>query len=127
MLSLVLRALIAAPANAATFADVANEMLKIAAADGDPVEYRNFIRNRFTVREVIVSPVPLTEDHDPEHEHEAAVVDPEGAVQDRRACCGTMNNPEYWDWDGYDENGEAVEDEPAPSETPTRQRRKKRN
>jgi hypothetical protein len=111
MLSLVLRGYIAAPARAATFADVANAMLRIAASDGDPVQYRNFIRNRFAVREVILSPVPLTDDHDPEHEHEAAVLDPEGAVQDRRGCCGTMNNPEYWDWDAESEgdNGELVQ------------------
>jgi hypothetical protein len=126
MLSLVLRALIAAPAHAATFADVANAMLNIAAADGDPVQYRTFIRNRFTVREVIVSPVPLTEDHDPEHEHEAAVLDPEGAVQDRRGCCGTMNNPEYWDWDAYNQDGEEPEDEAVTPERPRAHRRNRR-
>ena len=48
MLSLVLRALIAAPPVGATFAHVANQMLNIALADGKPVQYRNFIRNRFT-------------------------------------------------------------------------------
>ena len=60
LLSLVLRAIKAAPANAATYADVANQMLNIANADGKPVQYRNFIRNRFTVREVVVSATPLT-------------------------------------------------------------------
>ena len=95
MLSLVLRALIAAPAVGATFAQVANQMLNIAFADGKPVQYRNFIRNRFTVREVIVSPVPLTEDHDDKHVHTAAVSDMEGMVQNRQGCCGTMNLPEY--------------------------------
>ena len=59
--SLVLRAIKQAPATAATFAHVANLMLQIAAADGKPVQYRTFIRNRFTVREVVVSPTPLTE------------------------------------------------------------------
>jgi hypothetical protein len=101
-------------------------MLNIAAADGDPVQYRTFIRNRFTVREVIVSPVPLTEDHDPEHEHEAAVLDPEGAVQDRRGCCGTMNNPEYWDWDAHNQDGEEPEDEAVTPERPRAQRRNRR-
>jgi hypothetical protein len=95
MLSLVLRALIAAPPVGATFAHVANQMLNIALADGKPVQYRNFIRNRFTLREVIVSPVPLAEDHDTKHEYAAAVTDAKGATQDRRTCCGTMNQPEY--------------------------------
>ena len=95
MLSLVLRALIAAPPVGATFAHVANQMLNIALADSKPVQYRNFIRNRFTLREVIVSPVPLAEDHDAKHEYAAAVTDAKGATQDRRTCCGTMNQPEY--------------------------------
>jgi hypothetical protein len=95
MLSLVLRALIAAPPVGATFAHVANQMLNIAFADGKPVQYRNFIRNRFTLREVIVSPVPLAEDHDTKPEYAAAVADAKGATQDRRTCCGTMNQPEY--------------------------------
>jgi hypothetical protein len=95
MLSLVLRALIASPAAGATFANVANQMLNIAFADGKPVQYRNFIRNRFTVREVIVSPVPLAEDHDASHVHEAAVADFAGAVQNREGCCGTMTLPEF--------------------------------
>src|SRR5882672_6885738 len=38
---LLLRAIIAAPNNNATFADVVNEMLTITAADGKPVQYRN--------------------------------------------------------------------------------------
>lgn len=70
-------------------------MLNIALADGKPVQYRNFIRNRFALREVIVSPVPLAEDHDTKHEYAAAVADAKGATQDRRTCCGTMNHPEY--------------------------------
>jgi hypothetical protein len=94
--SLVLRAIIASPAAGATFAHVANKMLDTAAADGKPVQYRNFIRNQFSVRGVVVSPTPLTADHvaglalEPVREDEAA-------VQDRRACCGTMNNAEYTD------------------------------
>jgi hypothetical protein len=93
--SLVLRAIIAAPASAATFADVANQMLTIAFADGKPVQYRNFIRNRFTVREVIVSPTPLTADHEPGHVMKVGEKDAPGAVQDRRTCCGTMQLSEY--------------------------------
>jgi hypothetical protein len=94
---LVLRALIAAPDLAATFADVVNEMLRIVTGDGKPVDYANFIRNRFTLREVVQSPVPLTEDHEPTLRLLAKVTDPPGAVQDRRACCGTMNLAEYYD------------------------------
>jgi hypothetical protein len=95
MMSLVLRAIIAAPNAAATFAAVANQMLIIANADGAPVQYRNFIRNRFTVRQVVVSPTPLTVDLDAKQALVADVADAEGAVQDRRACCGTMNLDEY--------------------------------
>ncbi|MDB5839005.1 MAG: hypothetical protein JWQ23_957 [Herminiimonas sp.] len=97
MASLVLRSLIAAPASAATYADVANKMLSIANADGKPVQYRNFIRNRFTVREVVTSPLALTEDMPADMMLEPAVQDAPGALQDRRACCGTMTNAEYFD------------------------------
>jgi hypothetical protein len=95
--SLVLRAIIAAPASSATFAHVANKMLEIAAADGKPVQYRNFIRNQFTVREVVVSPTPLTADHVAGVALQSTRLDDGQEGQDRRACCGTMNNPEYTD------------------------------
>ena len=97
MRSLVLRALIAAPDAAATFADVANKMLIIANADGKPVQYRNFIRNRFTVREVLVSPTPLKDDHVAGVALAAGIQDSPRAVQDRSACCGTMCHAEYHD------------------------------
>ncbi|GGE65198.1 hypothetical protein [Massilia psychrophila] len=93
--ALVLRALVAAPDVGATYADVVNQMLRLCAEDARPIEYRNSIRNRFTLREVVESPVPLAEDY-------AAQVllpgvqDSPGAVQDRRACCGTMNLAEYY-------------------------------
>jgi hypothetical protein len=92
---LVLRAIIAAPASNATFAQVANQMLIIAAADGKPVAYRNFIRNRFTVRQVVVSAVPLTVDHLGMDELEVGITDDPNAIQDRRACCGTMKLSEF--------------------------------
>jgi hypothetical protein len=96
LLSLTLRALIAAPAVGATFANVANQMLLITAADGKPQQYRNFIRNRFTLREVIVSPVPLAEGVPDKHQEFApAVTDAKDALQNRDGCCGTMNQPEY--------------------------------
>ena len=93
--SLVLRAIRQAPATAATFAHVANLMLQIAAADGKPVQYRTFIRNRFSVREVVVSPTPLTEDLAAGLALAPAVQDAPGAVQDRSHCCGTMQHPEH--------------------------------
>ena len=94
--SLVLRSLIGAPEQAATFADVANQMLDIAAADGKPIEYRNFIRNHFAIREVVISPVPLSENVQDGVRLEADVEDAPDAMQDRRACCGTMNQAEYF-------------------------------
>jgi hypothetical protein len=93
--SLVLRAIIKAPNAAATFAHVANKMLEITANDGKPVAYRNFIRNRFHFREVVVSPTPLTEDHREGVELEPAVPDGRGVAQNRSGCCGTMQNTEY--------------------------------
>lgn len=95
----VLRALIAAPDSAATYADVANEMLRIVAQDQKPIGYANFIRNAFVLREVLDSPVPLSEDHEPSLRLAARVRDAAGAQQDRRACCGTMNLAEYYKLD----------------------------
>jgi hypothetical protein len=94
---LLLRALVAAPDVAATYADVVNQMLRLAGEDGQPVEYRNFIRNQFALREVVESPLPLTEDQPAALALLPGVQDAPGAVQDRRACCGTMNLAEYYD------------------------------
>jgi hypothetical protein len=94
--ALVLRALVAAPEIAPAYADVVNAMLRLSLADGKPVAYRNSIRNRFAVREVITSPVPLTEDHADAVVLAAHVQDAAGVQQDRRACCGTMNLAEYY-------------------------------
>ncbi|MDO8439034.1 MAG: hypothetical protein Q7S67_02190 [Telluria sp.] len=94
---LVLRAMIAAPDVAATYADVVNAMLRLAAEDGKPTPWLNAIRNRFAVREVVASPVPLDQDHVPGLALAPGVQDPPGALQDRRACCGTMNLAEYHD------------------------------
>ena len=72
-------------------------MLTIANADGKPVQYRNFIRNRFTVREVVVSSTPLDADHEEDVRLEPIKhisADP-NAIQDRSMCCGTMELPEY--------------------------------
>lgn len=97
---LLLRALIAAPDSAASFVDVVNEMLRIVQEDGKPPAYAAFIRNQFARRDVVEQPtaaaasapdalapcVPLA----------PKVCDAPGARQDRRACCGTMNLPEYY-------------------------------
>jgi hypothetical protein len=93
--SLLLRAIVAAPAQAATFADVANQMLTIVTADGKPADYGTFIRNRFVVREVLQATVALDVEHEPGAKLEAAVTDPPKAEQNREGCCGTMQLPEY--------------------------------
>ena len=106
---LLVDAIVAAPAIGATFADVVNQMLNTSHAQGDPPIYRTFLRNRFTVREVVVSPTPLSAMmegrinlSDPNfldgkdllnleaHKHPS-----DRAPQDRSNCCATMQLPEY--------------------------------
>ena len=98
---LVLRALMAAPDHAATYAHVVNHMLRIAAEDGKPAEYRDFIRNRFSLREVVVAAVHADGQAgaagDGQAELAPDVEDQPGVPQDRRACCGTMNNAQYFE------------------------------
>jgi hypothetical protein len=94
---LLLRALIAAPDNAANYADVVNDMLRLTLEDGKPPEYTTFIRNRFAQREVVEVPATLTGPHPAGLRLAALVQDAPGAKQDRRACCGTMNLAEYYD------------------------------
>jgi hypothetical protein len=95
---LVLRALIAAPDHGATFADVANEMLRLCQEDGKPPAYLGSIRERFAQREVLDVPPALAAQpgHPPGLRLAALVTDAPGARQDRRACCGTMNLAEYY-------------------------------
>ncbi|WP_137175270.1 hypothetical protein [Massilia sp. HP4] len=94
----LMRALIAAPDAAATYADVVNAMLQLVTSDGKPAAYADAIRVQFSRREVVeaghggadttaafVPCLPLA----------AKVCDPPGARQDRRACCGTMQLAEY--------------------------------
>ena len=95
----LLRALIAAPDTAATYADVVNAMLQTVVGDGKPAAYADAIRFQFNRRDVVeaghgggldsaaafVPGVPLA----------ARVCDAPGARQDRRACCGTMQLAEY--------------------------------
>ena len=95
--SVVLRALIGAPDIAATYAHVANQMLAIVTADGKPASYREYIRNRFVVREVLeAAPLEPAADGSALRPLAALVEDPPGARQDRRTCCGTMNHAEYF-------------------------------
>ncbi|MCC2971686.1 hypothetical protein [Massilia sp. IC2-476] len=91
---LLLRALIAAPDSAASYVDVVNEMLRIVQEDGKPAAYAGFIRNQFARRDVVEQPAQATETA-PAGPLAPKVCDKPGARQDRRACCGTMNLPEY--------------------------------
>lgn len=94
---LVLRAIAAAPAANATFADVVNQMLLIAQADGKPVQYRNAIRNRFTVREVVVAASPMNRDMAGSETVQAfahSSLEP-GVIGNRTGCCGTMTHHEF--------------------------------
>ena len=92
----VLRALIAAPDDAASYADVVNGMLRIVGEDGRPAAYANFIRNQFSRRGVVEPGAALTDDYRPGTRLAPCVCDAPGARQDRRACCGTMQLPEYY-------------------------------
>jgi hypothetical protein len=94
MASLVIRAIIAAPAIQATYADVVNKMLAITNQDGKPAAYRNSIVNRFSFRQVIT---PLKAELAAHEDVEVApeIQDEPGAVQDRSRCCGTMQHEEY--------------------------------
>jgi hypothetical protein len=93
--SLLLRAIQAAPASNATFADVVNQMLQVTVADGKPQAYRNSIRNQFTRREVVVSPTPLNQDLPANAILEAVSHESLRGAQTRYACCGTMQSLEY--------------------------------
>lgn len=103
--SLVLRAIIASPANNAGFADVVNKMLTISVTDGKPVQYRNFIRNNFTIREVVVSPTPFTDNFVKGTVLKAAKLPyHKDDVGNRQTCCGTMKHEDYSDADAYLQN-----------------------
>lgn len=91
----LLRALIAAPDHAATYADVVNELLAIVATDGKPAAYAGFIRNQFSRRQVIEAGAPGAA-WPPGARLAALVCDAPGARQNRHACCGTMQLPEYY-------------------------------
>ena len=107
---LLLEAIVAAPASRATYASVVNKMLSISHGQGDPAIYRQFLRSRFTLREVVVSPTPLTalaegrfDLTDPNFTEGKDTLEMEpsdvpasiDAPQDRSGCCGTMMLPEF--------------------------------
>ena len=109
----LLRALIAAPEQAATFADVVNAMIAAVTEDGKPAAYSGFIRNQFSRRDVVEAGHSAALDATLEAALGPAagigpgaaflpcvplapkVCDAPGARQDRRACCGTMQLVEY--------------------------------
>jgi hypothetical protein len=110
---LVLNAMVAAPNQGATYTDVANAMLNLSVNRKDPAIYRTIIRHHFTVREVVVAPVPLAEvsakrarfdyaepafSDGREGEKLVATKHPSldaDVGQDRSRCCGTMQLPEF--------------------------------
>ena len=111
LLKLLMEAIDQAPASGATYSDVVNKMLVTSRDQGDPVIYRTFLRNRFTFREVVVSPIPLTtmaagavDYENPDFVEGEDVLEMKAAhpdhpslraTQDRSGCCGTMQHPEY--------------------------------
>ena len=95
----LMRALIAAPDAAATYADVVNAMLQAVTSDGKPAAYADAIRLQFSRREVVEAghggAADGTASFVPGLPLAARVCDAPGARQDRRACCGTMQLAEY--------------------------------
>ena len=84
MARLTLTAIRAAPSSNATYADVADEMVKIAQADPNEYPgYATFIINQFTLRKVlglnaVAGPIATT-----------------GFAPSRAGCCGTMQSAEF--------------------------------
>lgn len=84
--ALTLTAIDASPNANATYADVAKQMIKVAKNDPDTYPgYDTFIKNQFTLREVIGANAVAGP---------AAVA---GFAPSRADCCGTMQNREYQD------------------------------
>lgn len=109
----LLQAMMEAPDAATTYPDIVNNMLTISKKQNDPPVYRTFIRHRFSRREVVTSPTPLTalttgriewddpnfidgkdgEAMKPAHPDHPSMH--QWCPQDRSGCCGTMQLPEY--------------------------------
>lgn len=99
--SLVLRAILAAPAANATFADVVRQMVALCPADAKGQAYRRSIVGQFARREVVTAQGAAKKNGAPaltRVQHAHIVVKPNG-LQDRSACCGTMRLREYSDVD----------------------------
>lgn len=77
---LVVRAFMSSPDANATFAQAANEMIRLAEKDGEDA-VAQFIKKHFELREVLVPPPQV-----------AAFAQLPG---NRTGCCGTMQRPEY--------------------------------
>ncbi|MFQ5599617.1 MAG: hypothetical protein ACE5G2_03595 [Candidatus Krumholzibacteriia bacterium] len=93
---LVVRAIVEVPDTRATYVDVVNQMLRISQQDGKPPQYRNFIRNRFAIREVVAADlVAWDEEKEGVLQLQPKVQDAAGVFQDRSRCCGTMQLYEY--------------------------------
>jgi len=114
--SVLLRGINLAPNANATFADVANKMLTVLTADAtgatpritatQATQYRNSVRNRFAVREIVLAASALTDRaslakalrrdvaHDEQLEAVAHISGEINAPQNRAGCCGTMTLPE---------------------------------
>lgn len=89
---LLLRALMQAPAQAASYADVVNAMLQLVRTDGKAPAYGERLAHQFARREVIETPnslalAPMA--------CRALVCDAPGAQQNRHHCCGTFHLPEF--------------------------------
>lgn len=106
---LLIMAIETAPGTGATYAHVVNRMLVASHTLNDPPVYRTYIRNRFTFREVVVSPVPLTlmaqgmmpydnpnfVEGEDKLELETQIHASDSAGQNRDSCCGTMQLSEF--------------------------------
>ncbi|MEQ7011218.1 hypothetical protein ABN028_34115 [Actinopolymorpha sp. B17G11] len=108
--SLLLEGIIAAPATGATYADIINAMLTASMRRREPAVYRRYLRDRFALREVVVSPTSLADiiatgfapadvpSVDAEDVASVERVDHTPSLrarQDRSTSCGTMQMPEY--------------------------------
>jgi hypothetical protein len=123
---LVFRALAAAPNTNAIYADVVNKMLAIVTADGKPAQYKTFIKNRFTVREVLAPAAVELAAHE-DVEVAPAFTDEPDAIQDRRGCCGTMQKAEYLGEEvGFESEVAAFEAALAAADEPARKPSRKR-
>jgi len=104
---LLIDAIIKAPDENVNYTDIVNNMLRISLERNEPAIYRSFIRNRFAFREIIASPRPLTmmtsgvydlaneqfiDGGEDSIELKPALPNHPSlkGVQDRSACCGTM-------------------------------------